>query len=265
MPMKKILKLLVILYFAALAFGCAGTAGSQKPAAHDEGDDLYLSIKNELAKDGQHIDYDTLISVYKKMTEAPCPIPHTDELLYELIRQRNEDLRVDKMAIILAAMIMGESKYPIPDAEKLFETMLNDESRVTDWVIANVGRAVGSYLVDLANGDQLVSTMKAHQARLEAQTNEPEEYFGTHFMPPPKTQLIKSYIAGIQDRKLRESERRAYYILIMNDITESSIASAFNYLMSQDASKTTDASQRPMRYMVLNWKYLQEALNLPQK
>ena len=249
-----------MVYCITLASGCAGPMGSQRTTAEDERDELYIFIHNELAKEHQHIDYETLMTVYKTMLEAPYPIPHTDELLYDLIRQRNEDPRVDKIVIIFAAIIIGKSKYPITDAQGLFETILHDDNRINDWVIAYVGRAIGSYPVDLPNGDQLVNRIEAHQARLTAKSNEPEEYFGVHFLPPPKTQRIKSYLAGIQDSTARGNERRAYYILIKNHITEDSVVLALNYLQSRNHSDSMEASKRPMKYMVLHWKSLQEEL-----
>lgn len=259
--MIKVMKrLLIIIYLMATAFGCANTAGMQTPPMDDERNEQNIFIRRELAKEGRHIDYDTLVAVYNQMRTARDPIPHMDLLLSELIRQRNENPRIDKMVIIYAANVIGKSKYPIKDVQVLFEMILQDENRINDWVLIYVGAAIGDYMEVLPDGDQLVDRIEAHQTRLEAEKSDDKEYFGVHFLPPPKTQRIKSYIAGIKDRELRESERRAYYILIDNHIPEERVVLALNYLQGQQHLRSPRASTRPMKYMVLHWPSLQKAL-----
>ncbi len=243
-----------------LVFGCAGTGKAPERLDDNVNDEIYIFVRDELKKDNQHIDYDTLLNIHSKMVQAPYPLPHIDELLNELIHQRNADLRVDQMVLICAADIIGKSKFPIAGAQELIENILNDADRINDWVLIFVADAIGSYLVDLPKGDQLIDSIEAHQARIQAQSGDGREQFGTHFMPPPKSERILSYINGIQDQKIRESERRAYYILIYNKISEDAIVSAFNYLHSGDLPSTNEESRRPLRYLVINWQLIQDKL-----
>jgi hypothetical protein len=244
-----------------MVFGCA--VAKKAPARPDAGvnDAIYVFVRDELNKDNQRIDYDTLLNIHRKVVRAPGPIPHIDELLDELIRQRNADPRVDRMVLIFAADIIGRSRFPIAGAQGLFEKMLEDPDRIDDWVLAFVAHAVASYPVDLPEGDRLVDTIEAHQARIKAQPEDAREHFGTHFLPPPKSKRIRSYIDGIQDRKTRESERRAYYALIYKKISEDAVVSALNYLQTKDLPDRNEASPRPLRYLVRNWRVIQDELN----
>lgn len=250
--------LFIVLFFAVL--GCAGAGKVPERLDDSVNDEIYILVRDQLKKDHHHIDYDTLLAVYKKIAQAPSPIPHVDELLDELIHQRNDDSRVDQMVLICAADIIGKSKFPIAGVQELFETILSDPDRISDWVLIYVADAIGSYMVDLPKGDELVDTVQAHQARIQAQSQDGRERFGTHFLPPPKTERIQSYISGIEDQKIRESERRAYYILIYNKISEEDVVSALDYLQTRDMPASNDASRRPLRHLVLHWQSIQDEL-----
>jgi hypothetical protein len=239
-----------------LLTACAGgAAGPVAPAMQEA--QQHLSLRSALAKDGESIDYDTLMDVYRKMVSSPAPIPQMEELLRELIDQRNADPRIDQMVLILAAHAIGNSQFPIPDVEALFERILDQEAdRISYWVLAFVADAIGNYPLDLSGGDALVDRVQAWQSRLEGEAALEKEYFGTHFMPPPKSRTIQTHLAGISDQGTRQRERNAYYTLIMNDFSESQIVAAYDYLMHHGLPGSGEIPKYPLASLVGNWHLL---------
>jgi hypothetical protein len=248
--------ILLICIFWFLASCGGGPAVPVAPAAREE-QQTYMAIRQALAKDGGSIDYDTLMDVYRKMASSPVPIPHMEELLREMIDQRSTAPRIDQMVLIIAAHVIGNSQFPIPDAQALFERILDqDADRISYWVLTFVAEAIGKYPVDLPGGDLLVNRVQAWQARLDNEGDVEKEHFGTHFLPPPESQLIQAHLAGITDQRVRQLERNAYYGLIKNDIPESTIVAAFGYLMRRGLPGSGEIPPYPLAALVRNWQFL---------
>jgi hypothetical protein len=237
---KSILPSVRIVTAAALmliALPAACTTLSIPSSAHQAGAgeaDLaaYREIKASLDKDDAVIDYDTLMGVYKAMVQSPRPIAQTDRLLWQLINEHNEDPRIDQMILILAARIMGSSRHSIPGAQKLFESILDQDERINYWVLSHVAEAVGDYAFGLPQGDQLADAIEAELSRIISEDQSGQEDFGRHFLPPPKSDFIRNYINGIVVQADRQSERSRYYALIRNHLTEEQIVSASKYLQT---------------------------------
>lgn len=220
-----------------MALPAACTTRSIPSSSHQAGAgeaDLvaYREIKASLDKDDAVIDYDTLMGVYKAMILSPRPIAHTDRLLWQLINEHNEDPRIDQMVLILAARIMGSSRYSIPGAQKLFESILDQDERINYWVLSHVAESVGDYAFGLPQGDQLADAIEAELSRLISEDRSGQEDFGRHFLPPPKSDFIRNYINEIVEQADRQSERSCYYALIRNHLTEEQIVSASKYLQT---------------------------------
>ena len=194
--------------------------------------EVYRKIKAEIDRDGATIDYDTLFGVYWSMVQSPRPVAHTDCLLWQLIRQRNEDPRIDQMVLILAARIMGSSRHAISGAQKLFGAILKQDDRINYWVLSHVAESVGDYAYDMPEGDRLADEIEAELSRLVAQHQSDREDFGRHFLPPPKNEIILNYINSISVKADRQSERSHYYYLIRAQFSEEQIVKAFKYLQA---------------------------------
>jgi hypothetical protein len=248
---------LLLLSIGWLLTACGGGSAVPVVPAAQEAPQPHLAIRLALAKDGAFIDYDTLMAVYREMVSSPAPIPHLEELLREMIDQRNSDPRVDQMVLILAAHAIGNSQFSIPDVQALFERILDqDADRISHWVLAFVADAIGNYPIDLPGGDALVDRVQAWQVRLESEPDVAKEYFGTHFMPPPKSRTIQTHLAGISDQRARQRERNAYYALIMNNFSENQIVAAFNYLMREGLPGSGEIPSYPLASLVGNWHLL---------
>ena len=72
--------------------------------------------------------------------------------------------------------------------------------------------------------------MEAKLALVRSKDLSQKEYFGYHFLPPPKSSFIRRYIGRIDSKPIREQERSRYYALIQNNMTENEIESALKYL-----------------------------------
>lgn len=255
MTAKSILMSALIVTAAALmliALPAACTNRSIPSSSHQAGAgeaDLaaYREIKASLDKDDAVIDYDTLFGVYEAMIQSSRPIAHTDRLLWQLIKEHNEDPRIDQIVLILAARIMGSSRYPIPGAQKLFESILDQDDRINYWVLTHVAEAVGDYAFGLPQGDQLADAIEAELSRLISEDRSGQEDFGRHFLPPPKSDFILNYISDIVDQGDRQRERSCYYELIRNHLTEEQIISASKYLQTHGEPDSGERCQLLMR------------------
>ena len=198
------------------------------------------------------MDHDTLMQVYTRITTSSRAVDRIEHLLGQLIRQRNPDPRIDQMILIFAARLMGQSTAVIPDAGVLFESILRQEERLNEWVIAFVAEAIADYPHDLADGDRLVDLMQERLTRIRSRDRSEEEYFGFHFLPPPKSHQIRTYLAGIPERRRREMERIRYYMLVQAGIAEADILGAFTYLKTHgapdDGRPCPDLMQCLLRY-----------------
>ena len=251
----------ILILLGLLPIGCAGRSDTPLSPADLRGLQSHQFILAEIDKDADVIDYDTLMVVYHEIISSPVPIPDVGKLLGMLIDQRNAEPRVDQMVLIFAARALGQSSYPIPDAQGLFERILNQDSdRINHWVLSFVADAIESYLVDLPDGDALMDRVQMLHARLDASADDEKEYFGHHFMPPPKSRTIIDHLAGIPDRRARQSERNAYYMLLTDYKSEDKIVAAFDYIKNHGMSGTSEVPQYPLASLVRNGHRLPDGL-----
>lgn len=219
-------------------------------ASEKDSGKTYIDLRNRLENGGDKIDYETLMRVYREISETPDPIPHVDRLLMSLISKRNSNPRIDQMILIFAARTIENSRYPIHNVYAIFETILNmDDERLNEWVISFVASAIGHYPFDIPHGDRLVDLLEQTMDRVESVPSESREYFGFHFLPPPKNHLIRSYLAGIADKRQRETERFYYYSLVRNHITESQIETALKRLQENGIPGTDKKCRLPMKHL----------------
>jgi len=216
----------------------------------------YLTIQSILDKDGATIDYDNLMRIHQAMVRCPRPIAQMDQLLHQLIHKRNQNPRVDQMILIFAAEIIGHSPYAVPNAQELLESILAQDGRINEWVISFVADAIHAYAYDLPNGDILVDSMEAKLAQVRSMDRSQEEYFGFHFLPPPKSDFIREYINGIGERRIRQQERNRYYAMINNGLTESQIETALKFLTINGAPGSGEKCPLLMQCLIRNRDHL---------
>jgi hypothetical protein len=263
MIMKTALAVSRVLMAAILTLwlpaACAtGARKAPTPQSPTETTDLaaYLTIKSILDKDGATIDYDNLMRIHQAMVRPSHPIAQMDQLLRQLIHKHNEDPRVDQMILIFAAEIIGHSPYAIPNAQELLESILAQGSRVNEWVISFAAAAIHAYAYDLPDGDMLVDSMEAKLAQVRSMDRSQEEYFGFHFLPPPKSDFIREYINGIGERRIRQQERNRYYAMINNGLTESQIETALKFLAINGTPGSGEKCTLLMKCLIQNRNHL---------
>jgi hypothetical protein len=252
-PMKIVLSL--IIASGLLCVSCSGGQIGRKapqPVPADPGREVYATLNDLILSGGDQIDYDTLLRVYQAMTETSHEIAHMDRLLMSLINQRNADPRIDQMVLILSAKVVGLSKYPIANVNAIFEAILSKDERLSQWVLAFVSEAVGDYGQVIAEGDRLADLVEKKVDMLALRSEPRKENFGSHFLPPPKGDYIRTYIDGIQSRSLRESERNHYYMLISAGYTESAIEAALKRLRSGGMPSAGQAGESLMKFLSQN-------------
>ncbi len=247
---------LAFVVFPIVFLACANIKSSEtKPdlSALTPGERVYFDILTKLNQCGDIVEYDLLMEIYNTMVHTEQPIPRIEHLLDMLVHKRNDNPRVDQMILIFSAKIIGKSRYPIPDVREIFQTILTmSDDRINAWVISYVGAAIGGYRFEIPNGDELVDLLDERLDQVKALPAGSKEYFGFHFLPPPKSEFIRSYIAGIRDKRTRETERAYYYALIMNRITEKEIEAAVKRLQTHGLPDTGKTCSRPMRYLISN-------------
>jgi len=215
--------------------------------------ETYLSIQETLENSGNTIDYDTLMLVYTSIAQSKHPIPHIDQLLKTLMNKRNNNPRIDQMILIFSALTIGDSKFQIPNVYELFESILVKNIRVNEWVISFVAASIGKYPFDIPNGDSLVDLLEERLDQVTAMnTSISKESFGLHFLPPPKSDYIISYIRGIQEQRAREIERDSYYSLIQDGFSEAEIERALKHIQKHGISGTGEKCRLPMKYIRFN-------------
>lgn len=268
MPLQKLLFIILMLLSMAGVVACAGQANAPQAAAlQQQPPSACSTIRTALEKDGSQIDYDTLMSVQQQLMSLPAPSPCIEALLLRLVDQRNPDPRIDQMVLIFAAQVIGKSEFPIPGDQAIFERILNqDAERINDWVLAYVADAVINYRQDLPDGDGLVDRMDNWKAYIDRHRDKDREYFGMHFLPPPRSALIRNHIAAIRDRKTRQRERSIYYFMINNNISEEMIIAAFEYITTHGMPDSGEIPQDPLTAIRDNWQQLPaEAKGLHQE
>jgi len=244
---------IVCLAMTCFFFSCAGNQISPNKTDPTNTYETYNRIQATLETAGDTIDYDTLMNIYNSIVQSQHRIPHADRLLKSLIYKRNENPRVDQMILIFSAMALGKSKFPVSDAYGIFESILKmNDQRLNEWVISFVGAAIGEYAFDIPEGDRLVDLLEKRLDQIQTSPAGSREYYGYHFLPPPRTESIRAYIAGIQEQRTRETERRNYYSLILNGINEIEIETALKRIQSHANMGTGKISHLPMEYMLIN-------------
>lgn len=252
-PMK--IGSVLILVGGLLLFSCTGgqpRPKAQQPVPADPGLDVYMTLSDRLESVGDQIDYDILMHVYQTMIEMPHEIAHMDRLLTSLINKRNANPRIDQMILILSARVLGQSKFPITNIYAIFESILSKDDRLSQWVLAFVAEAIGDYCQAIPKGDKLVDLAEKKVAMLASRSGPRREYFGSHFLPPPKGDYIRSYIDGIQSRALRETERNHYYLLISAGYSESDIEAALRRLRASGRPSAGEADGSFIKFLSHN-------------
>ena len=238
-------------------FSCAGSRPISDNA-HDpppQADwQTYARLHKTLEQTGKTIDYDTLVQVYQALISTPGPIARIDELISALSQKRNEDPRVDQMVLILAAKAIGSSKYPIAHVDQLFASILNQgDDRINSWVLSFVAEAIGDYPEEIPEGDRLVDLVEQRLKHVSAATGASQEYFGFHFLPPPKSSAVRAYMASLHERRVREWERRYYYALIQVGISEKDIAAQLKRLQMHTLPGAGEHNDSAMQYLYTHW------------
>lgn len=256
----KIFSILIMLAMSVL-YACSQvkqTTDGTNPETKKTGYQTYLSLQTELEACSENIDYDTLMQVYRTMVQSQHRIPHMDQLLYGLINKRNNNPRVDQMVLIFSARVIGNSKFQIPHAYDIFEAILRqDNNRINDWVLSFVAAGIGRYAFDMPKGDKLVDFLEQRQDQIDASTApDSKEFFGYHFLPPPRNAYIIAYLECIEKQRLREFERAHYYALIQNDITENEIETALQRIRKNGMPGTGKPSRQPLKYLLANMNSL---------
>lgn len=246
-----LLWMLCPLAFVACAQIPAAEKGLQSPSELS-GESKFEEMNHILETGGAEIDYDTLMHVYHTLSQSRHEIPHMDLLLEALMDKRNDNPRIDQMILIFTAKAIGGSRYPISHVGDLFKRLLAKDDRLSQWVLAFVADAIGNYAVDIREGEKLVDLVEKKLAMVRSASRPPKEYFGYHFLPPPKGHYIRSYIAGIKEQSQRERERRHYYLLIVNGYSESKIEKALKRLHADQKSASEAQSIGEMTYLFLN-------------
>ncbi len=249
--------ILALPFMGQVAFGSdkeiRGFSHESASQAEKAGHETYLSILAILEDGDDTIDYNTLVYVYSKLTESKRPIPHMDHLLKLLINKRNGNPRVDQMILIFSARAIRNSKFPIPNIYKVFESILKmEDSRLNEWVIFYVSSAIGGYAFSIPDGDRLVDLLEERLDRIESTHPDSKEYYGFHFLPPPRSDYLRSYIEGIEEKRVREIERLSYYSLIRNNNTEIQIEAALKYIQAHGIAGTHAKSPFALKYLVQN-------------
>lgn len=247
--------ILIPVILAGLLSACsiAQTPEATRTAYESEDLDTGRMLCRTLDQAGPTIDYHTLMQIYETIGRAPGPVASLDQVLERLIYKRNPNPRIDQMILIFSAKIIGERAIPIANARDLFMAILQQESRLNGWVIAFVADGITSYPFDLADGDALVDFMETQLARIRSKERTGEEYFGYHFLPPPKSPFIREYIDGIAEQRLRQQERHRYYLLIVNHMDDAAIESAMR-MIEQNGSPGSGARCPLLLECVVRWK-----------
>ena len=257
--LKEMLLNILLILAIITAFTCSACVTVKDPSSEfgssseETGKRTYLSILTALEKGGDTIDYDTLMHVYSLITQSKHPIPHIDDLLKSLITKRNSDPRIDQMILIFAARAVGDSKFPIPGAYEIFESILRmEDKRINGWVISFVSASIGNYFIDIPDGDRLADLLEEKFDQIEPAHTSSDEYFGFHFLPPPQSHYIRYYIASIEKQRTREIERSYYYLLIQNNYTENEVETSLKHILTRGIPGTGERCVFPMRYLSQN-------------
>ncbi len=260
---KRVMRRWYLLFIVCpvLYLSCGGKAHvSPDVQLLSGGESAFEEISHTLETGGSKIDYDSLMQVYDTISASTQEIPHMNRLLVSLMDKRNDDRRIDQMILIFTAKAVGGSRHPIPHVDDLLKRLLSKDDRLSEWVLAFVAEAIENYAVDLQEGDKIMDLVEDKLAMVRSSSGPPKEYFGSHFLPPPKGDYIRSYIAGIQEQSMREKERRHYYYLIASGYSEAQIETALKQLHADRMSATRAHSMGGLAYLFMNRQNLPDLL-----
>lgn len=249
---KNIFTLFLLLLLCSCASSRESALMYQASSSLNNGQQVYSNIKEVLYQRGDMIDYDTLLWVYREMVLNNTHIPNSGDLVSLLIQKKNEHPRVDSMILIFASDIIGNSHAPMDNVEDLFKTMLMQDQRLNLWVLSFIGDAIGKYVYDIPEGDFLVDLLEQRVTEHTSGHTLSKEFFGNHFLPPPKQEYIINYIEGIEDQETRVLERNCYYNLIISEWSEAQIEKALRQLQTHGIEGTDEKTQRPLKYLILH-------------
>lgn len=242
--------IIIINFVAALLIGCTpANEAVRSPCCVSDDENTSFRLRKMLMQCGPTIDYDTLMHLYESITGVPYPICHADQLLGALIEKRNDNPRIDQMILIFAAKAIGASRCRITNVSLVLMNIMNQRERINEWVIAFVAEAIEMYPFDIANGDELMDHLEEVLRQVRSQTGPAQEYFGYHFLPPPKSNYIRDYINSIADMRTREQERIRYYELIGNGMAEAAIESFLKTVQINGMSDSGFVPVKPLEYL----------------
>lgn len=250
-----------------MACACAKTPIAQQSRLAEDAtaQRVYQQVRGALDRGDGQIDYETLIFVHQTLSGTETAVPHLDLLLFDLLAKRNKDRRLDQMAVILTADIIGRSKHPIAGVSDLFDAMLQmDDDRLDNWVLIFVADALGRYAFDLPDGDRLADLVEARVEQAHQAFDPSRERFGQHFLPPPKSKRIVDHIAGVADQKARQQEREAYYMLILRQHAEEEIDIGLRYLQTHALAGREEKQVMLLSYILQHWDEVQLAVPEPR-
>ncbi len=235
----------------------------QRPPALAEldGEAIYAKVAHILENEQSNLNYYSLVSVFNMLSNAGAvtSISHLDKLLWMLMECRNEDLRVDRMVLIITSMIIGKSQQEINDISKLFEALI-DNPRTTVWVMAYIADALGDYDYEVVDYDRLIDKLeKKLDFLIKQETDNPGEYYGDHFMEPPQTDYVKNYINNLDSPEKRKSARINYYLLRQN-YSEEQIKSCLIYLQKNGDLESGAPVEYRLRYLYRNIERLLQSI-----
>jgi hypothetical protein len=249
--------IIIINFVAALLIGCTpANEAVRSPCSVSEDQDASSRLHNMLMQGGPTIDYDTLMHFYDSINSVQYPISHADQLLGALIKKRNDNPRLDQMILIFAAKAIGASRYRIPNVSFVLMSIMNQRERINEWVIAFVAEAIENYPFDITNGDVLMDHLEEMLRQVRSQTGPAKEYFGYHFLPPPKSSYIRDYISSIADMRIREKERICYYELIGNGMTEAAIEASLKTVQLNGVRGSDTVHVKPMEYLLRQQRHI---------
>lgn len=230
-----------------------GTISKMDPQQQQPGWPTYLQLEDLLDQQDEILDFDPLMKIHNTIRKAHEPIPKMDVIIEKLINKRNPNPRVDNIILIVAAVALGDSLFPIDNAGDLFGAILNQDHRLNTWVLAYVGDALGRYPEDLSEGDQLAEILEEKVNRRVKNPDPNRERFGYHFLPPPKGEYITDYIEGIRDQRTRVFERNCYYLLIGNGVSEDQAEKSLRQVLRENQTTGEKQIGRPLKHIVQHW------------
>ena len=224
----------------------------------------YQDIILYLDKDDTFLSYNDLLKIYEKITTSEGHIPGMEKILFRLMEKRNEHPRVDQMILIFTAKLIGSSKQELANVTDLLKALILNK-RANLWTVSFAAAALGSYFIDIKDGEHLADMIDWKVERLiEKDNNSIDELYGFHFLPPPATEYIKNIISSPKEKKRRQLTRHYYYRLRSRNSEEQ----IKGYLLFLDKHGQIDTNRKidfSMKYLLINLELIKAAIAKEQK